>query len=190
MEGIRPDWLEKRKKRQIDWRRGWSHGIGEQARWIGAAATRRRLRIRGAAGHPPSPFPSISKSATSPDTSRREVYARPRRCCRFPRAKPSRAAPRPLFPNARRCCRFPRAQPFPRSRAAPQPHFSPVRARNIVRAALALRKNRRHSRLGDDSGRHTHEVRQESISAWTPRRQLKNHDWMHRCNYESHNDRV
>ena len=66
VEGIRPDWLEKKKKRQIDWRRGWSHGIGEQARWIGAAATSRRLRIRGAAGHPPSPFPSISKSATSP----------------------------------------------------------------------------------------------------------------------------
>jgi len=66
VEGIRPDWLEKRKKMQIDWRRGWSHGIGEQARWIGAAATSRRLRIRGAAGHPPSPFPSISKSATSP----------------------------------------------------------------------------------------------------------------------------
>jgi len=58
VEGIRPDWLEKRKKMQIDWRRGWSHGIGEQARWIGAAATSRRLRIRGAAGHPPSPFPS------------------------------------------------------------------------------------------------------------------------------------
>ena len=27
VEGIRPDWLEKRKKMQIDWRRGWSMGL-------------------------------------------------------------------------------------------------------------------------------------------------------------------
>jgi len=40
VEGIHPDWSEKRKKVQIDWRmRGRSHRIGEQA-WLDQSSAR------------------------------------------------------------------------------------------------------------------------------------------------------
>jgi hypothetical protein len=128
MEGFRPDWLEKRKKMQIDWRRrGWSHGIGEQARLNRSSAP--PLRIRGAAGSPLSLFPSLILNL-------RYVAAG---------GVGARISP------ARSCCRFPRAQA---SRAAP---FSPALAKLPVRRP-PCRKNRRHTRLGDDSRRHTHGV--------------------------------
>jgi hypothetical protein len=93
VEGVHPDWLEKRKRMQIDWRRrGLSHGIGEQA-WQDRSSAP-PPRIPGAAGPPPSLSLSCSESAPLRCVAPGGVGAHS--CCPFPRAQLSPAAP--LFP--------------------------------------------------------------------------------------------
>ena len=59
VEGVHPDWSLKRKKVQIDWRRGRSHGIGEQTQLDQSSAP---PQIPGAADLLPSVFPSLHLS--------------------------------------------------------------------------------------------------------------------------------
>jgi hypothetical protein len=50
VEGIRPDWLEKRKKRQIDWRSSWMEREWRESAQIGWRRGRRGRSIGEGAG--------------------------------------------------------------------------------------------------------------------------------------------
>jgi len=75
--GIRPDWLGKRKKMQIDWRRrGSIHGIGEQPRLDRSRAP--PARIPGTGCRPPSLFPSLFPSLLVLNPRPRQIRCGPR----------------------------------------------------------------------------------------------------------------
>jgi len=122
----RSSWMERewRESAQIGWRRGRRcRSIGEGAgAWDWRAGTldwssrgASPLRIRGAAGHPPSPFPSVLLNLLP-----RQTHHGGR--CR--RADPARAAADSRAQNP------PTRAVAADSRAAPRPLFSPARSPN------------------------------------------------------------